>query len=402
MKRAGLLKPRLERLHRVLSGYVERGDIPTLVALVGRNDDVHVETLGTMGVGDARPAQRDTIFRVASITKPVAAVAAMILVEECKVRLDDPIDPWIPEMANRRVLRSIASEIDDTVPAVRAITVRDLFTSRMGFGSVMAMPDTYPIQRYIRDYRIGGDGPPRLEGLPTMDEWLRRLGSLPLMAQPGERWLYHVSLDLLGALVARVSGRSLGAFMRARIFEPLGMKDTSFQVPAEKADRLPPVYASNRQSGTLEVFDDGGKNSQWLQPYAYESAAGGLASTVDDYFAFSRMLLNKGRHGREQILSRASVELMTSDQVTPEERVGMEIFFGPASSWGFGMAVNTTRQEIYQTPGRFGWDGGFGTSAYTDPAEGLIGILLTQRMTDSPEPSRLYTDFWTLAYGAME
>jgi CubicO group peptidase (beta-lactamase class C family) len=223
-----------------------------------------------------------------------------------------------------------------------------------------------------------------------------------LMAQPGERWLYHVSLDLLGALVARVSGQSLGAFMQARIFEPLGMKDTSFQVPAEKADRLPPVYAFNRQTGAVKVFDDGGTNSQWLQPHAYESAAGGLASTVDDYFAFSRMLLNNGRHGREQILSRASVELMTSDHVTPEERAGMEIFFGPASSWGFGMAVNTTRHEIYQTPGRFGWDGGFGTSAYTDPAEGLIGILLTQRMTDSPEPSRLYTDFWTLAYGAME
>jgi CubicO group peptidase (beta-lactamase class C family) len=178
MKRAGLLKPRLERLHRILSGYVERGDVPTLVALVSRNDDVHVETLGTMGIGDARPVQRDTIFRIASITKPVAAVAAMILVEECKLRLDDPIDPWIPEMANRRVLKSIASEIDDTVPAARPITVRDLFTSRMGFGSVMAMPDTYPIQKYIRDYRIGGDGPPRLEGLPTMDEWLRRLGSL--------------------------------------------------------------------------------------------------------------------------------------------------------------------------------------------------------------------------------
>ena len=123
---------------------------------------------------------------------------------------------------------------------------------------------------------------------------------------------------------------------------------------------------------------------------------------VDDYFAFSRMLLNKGQHGREQILSRASVELMTSDQLTPEQRAGSEIFFGTYASWGFGMAVDIQRKEIFHTPGRFGWTGGFGTTAYTDPAEGMIGILFTQRMMDSPEPPKVFTDFWTLAYGAME
>jgi CubicO group peptidase (beta-lactamase class C family) len=397
----GLSKLRLDRIHQILSGYIERKEMPGLVALVSHHDDIHVETLGAMAFDNPAPMKRDTIFRIASITKLITAVAAMILVEDCKLRLDDPIDPWLPELANRRVLKSISSEIDDTVPAQRAITVRDLLTYRMGFGSVMAMPDTYPIQKLIREYRLGGDGPPRPAQAPGMDEWLQRLGSLPLMAQPGERWMYHTSADVLGALIARVSGQSFGAFLRERIFDPLGMKDTAFHVPPEKINRLPGVYFFNRQANTLDSFDDPA-NSAWAFEPPSESGGGGLVSTVDDYFAFSRMMLNKGRLGREQILSRATVELMTSDQLTPEQRGASEIFFGTHSSWGLGMAVDVARSEIYHTPGRYGWTGGLGTTAYIDPAEGLIGILFTQRMMDSPEPPKFFTDFWTLAYGAME
>jgi CubicO group peptidase (beta-lactamase class C family) len=153
------------------------------------------------------PMKRDTIFRIASITKPVTAVAAMILVEECRLRLDDSNEPWLPELANRRVLKSISSDLDDTAPALRAITLRDLLTSRMGFGSVMAMPDTYPIQKLIREYRIGGDGPMLPSQMPGTEEWLQKLGSLPWLAQPGERWMYHVGLDVLGVLIARVNER---------------------------------------------------------------------------------------------------------------------------------------------------------------------------------------------------
>lgn len=401
MSTAGLSTSRLERMHQVLSGYVERKEMPGLVALVSYHDDVHVETLGTMAFSHAARMKRDTIFRIASITKLITAVAAMILVEECKLRLDDSIEPWLPELANRRVLRSISSQLDDTVPVLRAITLRDLLTYRMGFGSVMAMPDTYPIQKLIREYRIGGDGPMLPSEAPGMDEWLQKLGSLPLLAQPGESWMYHVSGDVLGALIARVSGQSLGAFMRERIFGPLGMKDTAFHVPSEKIDRLPTFYFFNRQKSTLDLFDDVA-NSAWRTEPPFESGAGGLVSTLDDYFAFSRMLLSKGRLGRERILSRATVDLMTSDQLTPEQRVGSEIFFGMHSSWGLGMAVDIRRNEIFHTPGRFGWTGGFGTTAYTDPKEGMIGALFTQRMLDSPEPPKVFTDFWTLAYGAME
>jgi CubicO group peptidase (beta-lactamase class C family) len=190
-------------------------------------------------------------------------------------------------------------------------------------------------------------------------------------------------------------------FMRERIFDPVEMKDTAFHVPSGKIERLPAFYFINLQTNTLDLFDDEA-NSAWGSEPPFESGGGGLVSTIDDYFAFSRMILNKGRHCREQILSRASVELMTSDQLKPEQRVGSKIFFGVHGSWGFGMAVDIQRNEIFRTPGRFGWDGGFGTSAYTDPAEGMIGILFTQRMMDSPEPPKVFTDFWTLAYGAME
>lgn len=401
MSRKGLVKAGLDRMHQVLSGHIERGDIPGTVALVSRHDLVHVEVLGNLHVGRNEPMPRDAIFRIASITKPVVAVAAMILIEEGKLRLDDSIEAWVPELANRRVLKSIASQIDDTEPARRAITVRDLLTYRMGFGSVMAMPDTYPIQKYIREYRLGGDGPPYPSKAPTTEEWIRRLGSLPLMAQPGERWLYNTSADVLGVLIERVSGKSLGTFFRERIFGPLGMKDTGFNVPASEFHRMPTCYAFGHATKKLDVYDAAGEQSAWAPPPPFESGAGGLVSTVDDYFAFARMMLDKGRFGREQILSRASVELMTSDQLLPQHRQGAELFFGAHSSWGLGMSVCIRRGEIYQTPGRFGWDGGTGTSAYVDPAEGLIGILMTQRMMDSPEPPRVFTDFWTQAYSAM-
>ena len=401
MKTLGLTKPGLDRLHRVLSGYVERKEVPGLVALVSHDDQLHIEGLGTMSVGEPSLMKRDTIFRIASLTKPVTAVAAMILVEECQLRLDESIEFWIPELANRRVLKTLASELDDTVPAKRPITLRDLLTSRMGFGSVLARPDTYPIQKLIREYRIGGDGPPIPSLSPGTEEWLQKLGSLPWLAQPGEKWMYHVSQDVLGVLIARVSGQSLGAFMRERIFEPLGMEDTAFHVPAQKLDRLPDCYNFNRESQELEVYDDA-TTSAWHPEPLFESGGGGLVSTIEDYLAFTLMLRNKGCYGRKQILSRASVQLMTSDQLTPEQRAGSEIFFGCHSSWGFGLGVDIFRNDVFRTPGRFGWDGGLGTSAYVDPAEGMIGILMTQSLMHSPTPPKIFTDFWTLAYGAME
>jgi CubicO group peptidase (beta-lactamase class C family) len=324
-----------------------------------------------------------------------------MLVEEGRLRLGDAVDEWLPELANRRVLRTLASPLDDTVPARRPITVRDVLTYTMGFGSVMAPPGTHPIQKAIREQAIGGDGPKLPGQQPGPDEWLRRLGALPLIAQPGERWLYDVSGDVLGVLVARVSGRSFGAFLEERLFGPLGMADTAFHVPPDKIPRLPTFYRFDRKAKALAVFD-GVTDSAWRTPPAFESGGGGLASTIDDYCTFLRMLLDEGRHGRGALLSRATVELMTSDQLTPDQRGGAELFFGSFSSWGLGVAVDIRREEIFHWPGRFGWTGGFGTMAYADPANALVGILFTQRLLDSPEPPRLFTDFWNLAYAAMD
>ncbi|WP_341675491.1 serine hydrolase domain-containing protein [Niveibacterium sp. SC-1] len=394
-------KEGLARMRRTLAGHVEGGNVPGMVSLVSHRGETHVDAFGTLAAGGEAPMQRDTIFRIASLTKPITAVAAMILIEECRMRLDDAIDPWLPELAGRRVLKAIDAELDDTVPAQRPITVRDVLTYRMGFGSVMAPPDTYPIQRAIREHRIGGDGPPKPKSAHALDEWLRRLGSLPLMAQPGERWLYNASGDVLGALVARVSGRPLGDFLRERLFEPLRMRDTGFHVPADKLHRLPLCYFRKPGEDALTVFDDA-PDSDWNAPPPFESGAGGLVSTVDDCFAFQQMMLSGGRLGSVRILSPASVALMTTDQLDAGNRVGADIFLGDYAGWGLGVAVDIRSREIFQTPGRFGWTGGLGTTAYTDPARQMIGILFTQRMMDSPEPPRFFSDFWTLAYAAME
>jgi CubicO group peptidase (beta-lactamase class C family) len=390
-------KTRLARMHDVLRGHVARGDVPGLVSLVSRCGETHVEVLGLQALEGAAPMQRDTIFRIASMTKPIAAAAAMILIEECVFGLDEPVDRFLPELANPKVLKSLESEVGDTVPAHRPISVRDLLTFRLGTGVLMVFPPKYPIQKAAAE---AGLAPGPGQSLPAADEYMKRVGGLPLLYQPGARWLYHTGSDLLGVLIARASGKSFGDFMRDRIFEPLGMKDTGFLVPAGKTGRLASAYRRDLEKNALVLADDA-RDSRWSRPQPFQSGGGGLVSTADDYLAFLRMMMNKGLHGRERILSRASVELMTTDQLTAEQKTGAELFFGASLSWGMGMAVTTKRDELWGTPGRFGWDGGYGTTAYADPAEDMVGILLTQRAMESPQPPRIFTDFWTTAYAAI-
>src|SRR5579864_4238918 len=228
MSTAGLSSARLARMHEVMSGYVERGEVPGLVTLVSRRGDVHVDAIGTQAFADPAPMRHDTIFRISSMTEPIIAVATMILVEECKLRLDEPVDRWLPELADRRVLKRLDGPLDDTVPAKRAITVRDLLTFRMGFGIVWGPPA--PIVRAANELRLGAFGPPRVQEPPAPDEWMRRFATLPLMNHPGEQWRYNTSAEVLGVLLARASGRPFDALMRERLFEPLGMKDTGFWV----------------------------------------------------------------------------------------------------------------------------------------------------------------------------
>ena len=382
----GFTKAGLARLHDVLGSYVERGEVPALVALVSRGGHTHVEAIGTA---------RDTVFRIASMSKPVTAVATMLLVEECRLRLDDPVDELLPELAGRRVLRSPDAALDDTVPARRPITVRDLLTFTMGFGQLMAPPDAYPVLAAAGAQRVGM-GPPDPDGTPAPDEWIRRLGGLPLMYQPGERWLYNTGSDVLSLLVARAGGQPFDAFLRDRLFGPLGMPDTGFSVPAGAVDRFATGY---RVQGDRLVVSDEPATGKWSRPPAFPSGAGGLVSTVDDYLAFARMLLAGGAG----VLSRPAVALVTSDQLTPAQKAvsGFVPGYFDDRGWGFGVTVVTRRTGLASV-GQYGWDGGLGSSWRNDPAEGLVGILLTQREWTEPAPPPVCRDFWTAAYAAVD
>ncbi len=394
----GLSPARLKRMHDVMAAHVARGSVPGVVTLVSRRGEVHADAIGAMAIGGA-PMRRDTIFRVASITKPITAAAAMMLVEEGKLRLDDPVDPVLPEIANRKVLKKIDGPVDDTVPANRPITLRDLLTFRLGYGAVMVFPSRYPIQKAMEQAGVA-PGPE----LPSFgdDELMKRYGSLPLLHQPGEKWTYNSGSDILGVLIARVARKPLGAFLKERIFDPLGMKDTGFSVPADKIDRLATFYRFDPGEKRLVVADEA-RGGRFSKPASFESGAGGLVSTVDDYLAFGRMMLAKGKAGKERLLSRLTVELMTADHITPEQKAASPFFpnFWDTRGWGFGLSVITRRDNIYDVPGRFGWDGGYGTSFYVDPTEEMVGVLMCQRLWD-PAFFALNTDFWTEAYRAID
>ena len=402
MNTSGLSEARLGRMHDVMAGYVERGEVPGLVTLVSRRGEAHIEAMGTLAVGGGQPVQRDTIFRISSMTKPITAAATMLLVEECKLRLDEPVGRLLPELAGRVVLKRLDGPLDETVPALRPITVRDLLTFRMGFGQLFASPDAYPILKAASEQQIGM-GPPTPATMPAPDEWLRRLGALPLMYQPGERWIYNTGSDVLGVLIARASGQPFETFLRERLFEPLGMQDTSFSVPAAKIDRLATGYGVHSETGALEVSDQA-EGGQWSRPPAFPSGAGGLVSTIDDYLAFGQMLLNKGKYQSQRILSRPSVELMTTDHLTPEQKAISGLLPGDfdAHGWGFGVSIVTRRDNVAESVGTFGWYGGLGTAWSSDPQEGMVTVLLTQRSLASPTPPTFISDCWTLAYQAID
>ena len=387
-------------MHSAMRRHVESGYTPGLVTLVRHRNREHVDVIGTMAFDGTAPMRRDTIFRLASMTKPVTAVGAMILVEECRVRLDDPVDRWLPELKDRRVLRTIESPLDDTVPAKRPITLRDLLTFRAGYGEMLFLSPTCPLQKAMSEARL-----PLTEWIfaGTPDEFMRRLGNLPLACQPGERWMYHMGCEILGVLIARVSGQSLGSFLRERIFEPLGMKDTGFFVPEGKLDRLPTCYGIDLFTGQLGVLDPA-RDGQVAKPPLFEAGAGGLVSTADDMAAFGQMMLHKGVYGRERILSRPSIELMTMDHLTPEQKAASPFFpdFWKGRGWGFGLGVTTERSGLSGAPGRFGWDGAFGTSWFVDPKEELVGVLMTQRRPDALDIPALTRDFSTSAYQLID
>jgi CubicO group peptidase (beta-lactamase class C family) len=391
-----------KRLHDVLASHVERGEVPGLVYLVSRGHQVEVGAIGSKTVGAADdPMRRDSLFRITSMTKPVTAAAALILVDEGKLRLDDPVDPLLPELAQRKVLRRIDGPLHDTVPAQRPITLRDLLAFRMGFGIVWGPQDATPIQRAATELHLGAFGPPEPQVAPPPDEWMRRFGTLPLMHQPGERWMYNTGAEVLSVLIARAAGMPLGRWFEERIFEPLGMADTGFSVPQAKLPRFTTSYFAanpfNPDEGSVVLNDP--IDGQWRKAPAFPSGAAGLVSTVDDYLAFARMLLAGGTSATGRILSEQSVRLMTSDQLTPEQKASSPVMppgYWSHHGWGFGVAV-ATGPRAPGTPGGYGWDGGFGTTWCSDPERAMVALLMTQRAA-FPPMAGIYREFWDTVY----
>lgn len=377
------LRAGLDRVSQAMAARVEKGEFPGMVLLVSQGDETLVEPIGTTTQGGAEPMRRDTIFRVGSMTKAVLAAATMTLVEDGTLRLDEPVDRLLPELAGRRVLRRLDGPLDDTVPARRPITVEDLLTFRMGHGLVFGTtPDSpyptvdlpYPVIEAAKELDLV-TGPPDPRTPHDPDEWMRHFGTLPLMYQPGERWQYNTASLVLGVLVSRASGLPLGDLFRTRLFEPLGMAETGFHLPAGQLGRLPVHYMTG-PTGELTP-QTRTTPEDWTREPVFPSGAAGLVSTVDDYLAFARMLLAGGVHGERRVLSERSVELITTDHLTAEQRATGDIVL-EGHGWGYGVAVVTEPDEISAVPGRYGWDGGYGTVWFNHPARDLVVMAMTQ------------------------
>ncbi|MFZ0168765.1 MAG: serine hydrolase domain-containing protein [Candidatus Dormiibacterota bacterium] len=387
---ADLLSPHgLERFAEVAASHVGADKIPGLVALVSRADQVHVETVGSLSVGGP-PVRQDSLFRIASTTKPVTGTAIMALADEGVVRLDDRVERWLPELADRRVLQSMDGPLDATIPAARPITIRDLLTFTFGFGMVVEMfmaPQPWPVMQAATDLHLGTFGAPNPDEQPDPDTWIAGLGSLPLMAQPGQRWMYNAGALVLGVLAGRAAGVPFADVLRSRVFEPLGMRDTAFW--AADVSRLATAYASTPDG--LQLWDP--PDGQWSHPHRFADGAAGLVSTASDLLAFGRMFLTGGA----PVLSKEAVGQMTRDQLTPDQRAGSVETFLHGRSWSLCQSVITEGPRA----GAFGWDGGLGTSWLVDPTRDLVVVVLTQRVWQSPQPPAVHGELQDAAYAAV-
>jgi CubicO group peptidase (beta-lactamase class C family) len=366
----GLSSERLTRIHTAIQRHVDAGDIAGAVTLVGRKGRLaHLEAQGVMDIASKRPMSTDTIFHLASMTKPIVGVAILMLMEEGKLRLTDPVSKYIPELKSLSVAVPMepapapapaagrgAEPRFYTMPAAREITIRDLLTHTSGLVSG----------------GISATEAARMPRKPTdsLADYIPRLAGVPLAFQPGSRWAYSpgAGFDTLGRVVEVISGQSFDAFLRQRIFEPLGMKDTFFNVPDDRLPRVATLY--QRTPEGLQKAPD-----QRVTATKYFSGGGGLMSTADDYLQFGQMLVNGGQWNGKRLLSPTTVELMSSIHVKdtfPGRPVGR--------SWGLSVQIisDPNAAAMRVSPGSFGWDGAFGTHFWADPKEKMVGLLMVQ------------------------
>ena len=407
---SGFSREGLAKIKPALQGVIDSGALSGAVTLLWRNGQIaDITTVGMADIEAGRPMTRDTLFRIASMTKPVTSVAALMLMEEGQLKLDDPITRWLPEFADMKVLKDAAGPTDQTYPAPRDITVEDLMTHRSGLA--YAFTSEGPIAQLYEDTL----GPP-LGGEMSPDEWLKRIGSLPLSYPPGERFHYSHATEVLGYLVARIEGKPLGQVLKDRIFGPLGMVDTDFWCPPEKRGRMAKLYRQDPQTGALH---DASYPHVDAQP-ALEPGGGGLISTADDYLKFARMLLNKGELDGVRLLKPDTVELMLQNRLTDAQRqipfMGLPFWMGQGFGLGVSMILDPEAQAWAgpSSKGAFSWPGAFGTWWRADPAEDMVAIYLIQnsmplgpdaaaQIAASPRMGgRLaLVTFLTLLYGAL-
>ena len=382
----GLSADRLARIDGWMDGLVGDGRLAGLsVTVLRRGGVAYARSAGLADRERGTPMGADTIVRIYSMTKPLTSVAIMMLYEEGRFQLDDPITRFLPCFAGQRVLTGGSRGKPETVPAVRDITFRDLLTHTSGL--------TYGfMEATLADAMYRAEGVDFQTSDATLGEVVERAARLPLLAQPGAAWNYSIATDVLGHLVAVISGQSFDAFLRERVIAPLGMVDTDFAVPPEKLARFAANYARG-PDGALVLLDDPA-TSRFATTGRIPSGGGGLCSTAGDYLRFCRMMLNKGELEGRRLLGRKTVELMTANHLggdmaaMGQARFSESSYEGVGFGLGFSVMLDPARAQVLGTPGEYAWGGAASTAFWIDPAEEMAVVLLTQLMPSSTYPIR--------------
>jgi CubicO group peptidase (beta-lactamase class C family) len=371
----GLSAEKLAILDKSMQAYIDKGKIAGILTLVARNGRVaHVGQHGMLDIENKKPMRRDAIFRIYSMTKPITTAALMTLYEEGKFQLDDPVEKYIPVLAGLKVYAGKDGDSVKLVDIKRSITIRDLMRHTAGFA--YGLQPTSPVEQMYRDSNL-------LNRASNLDRMMEQLAKLPLINQPGEKWVYSVAVDVQGKLVEVLSGKRLDIFFQERIFEPLGMRDTGFYVPADKIDRFATNYGPNPGTNGLKPIDVP-SSSPYRTPPGLYSGGGGLVSTVDDYLRFAQMMLNRGELNGKRILKAETVEQMTQNQLSEKlTPISMGILSVPGTGFGLGVAVRVSGQPAGSV-GEYYWGGAASTLFFVSPKEKMIGIVMSQFMPMTP------------------
>jgi len=367
-KTVGMSSKRLERINAFIKGYIDRNEIAGAVTLVARKGKVvHFEAQGSRYKEENAPMQKDTIFSLMSMTKPIASTALMMLWEDGRFMLDDPISKWLPSYANKTVIDQVTAQ---RVPA-RPVTVRHILTHTSGL-SLTPTAGPNPLTDTPGDAEVGQPSAPARERPKTVADAIERAAGSPLAFQPGDRWQYGSSTDFVAVLVEKMSGMTIDEFVRAKIFEPLGMRDTHYNIPREKVSRVAAVYRPDKD-GHITLL----RKPEFREPTTYFPGVAGLSGTAADYFRFCQMLLNGGEYDGQRLLGRMTVDMMITNQIG----AGKPVYIrgdGYGFGLGFGVLTNPAKSPDALSIGTFSWGGADGTLFWIDPQEDLIGILMVQ------------------------